>query len=71
MNHGSSGLQLQNEFQTFLHRLIKAGWKIDKSDRRGKILLITPTGATINTVQPTARSEFIDLRSKCVQMGLR
>ena len=68
----SAGMQLQHEFTTFLHRLIAAGWKVDKTTHRdGKIVLTTPTGATINTKQPTARPDFLDLRSKCVQMGLR
>jgi len=26
MNHGSAGIQLQNEFRDLLHKLIKAGW---------------------------------------------
>jgi hypothetical protein len=69
---GSSGIQLQNEFQAFLHRLIKAGWKVDsKASLQGKIVLTTPSGATINTQQPTSRPDLLDLRSKCVIMGLR
>jgi len=68
----SAGMQLQHEFQVFLHRLIAAGWKVDaKTHRDGKIVLTTPSGATINTSQPKARPDFLDLRSKCVQMGLR
>ena len=68
----SAGMQLAHEFQTFLHRLLAAGWKIDRpASGQGKITLTTPTGATINTQQPTQRPDFLDLRSKCVQMGLR
>lgn len=72
MNHGSAGIQLQNEFRDLLHKLIKAGWKVDKTtSRQGKIVLTTPTGATVTTSQPSSRADFLDLRSKCVQMGLR
>jgi hypothetical protein len=71
MNHGSSGIQLQNEFQALMHRLIAAGWKVAAEDRHGKIVLTTPGGATINTQKPKSRPDFLDLRSKCVQMGLR
>jgi hypothetical protein len=68
----SAGMQLQHEFTVFLHRLIKAGWKVSRpASGQGKIVLTTPTGATINTQQPTSRPDFLDLRSKCVQMGLR
>jgi len=64
-------MQLQHEFQTFLHRLLAAGWKVDRASRPGKFVLTTPTGATINTVQPTSNADLLDLRGKCVQMGLR
>jgi len=66
----SAGMQLQHEFQVFLHRLIQAGWKVVKTGPE-KIVLTTPSGATINTSQPKARPDFLDLRSKCIQMGLR
>jgi hypothetical protein len=68
MNHGIS---LANEFQAFIYRLTQAGWKVDRSSRQGKIVLTTPSGATVNTSQPTSRADMIDLKSKCVQMGLR
>jgi hypothetical protein len=68
----SAGMQLAHEFQVFMHRLIAAGWKIEKpAVSGGKIVLTTPTGATITTSQPHARPDFLDLRSKCVMMGLR
>jgi aspartate ammonia-lyase len=67
--HGVAPVPLAQEFQAFLHRLVKAGWKI--ANDRGKITITTATGATITTGAPTVRAELIDLRSKCVQMGLR
>lgn len=60
---------LSQEFSELLRRLTKAGWKVAES--RGKITLTTPSGATIQTEAPTCRAELLDLRSKCVQMGLR
>lgn len=72
MNHGSAGIQLQNEFAQLLYKLVQASWKVDKTtSRQGKIVLTSPTGVTITTSQPTSRADFLDLRSKCIQMGLR
>ena len=64
-------LPLQQEFAVFLHRLVKAGWKVDDSSHLGAIKITTAGGATITTRAPTCRAELLDLRSKCVQMGLR
>lgn len=72
MNHGGplGGIPVAQEFQQFLHRLVKAGWKVETT-RLGAVRITTADGATIMTQTPSCRAEFLDLRSKCVQMGLR